>query len=161
MIEEDARVVSVEAGFAWVETARRSSCSSCSVSSGCGTSVVAKLFGGRGNRLRVFDGIGVGIGDRVVIGIPEAVLIQVSLLAYMLPLLFLMLVTAAAQSTGAGDEVAAVAGIFGLAFGLWVTGRLTGGAAARERYRPVLLRRLGPQTLLIPGPNRAEPNRQI
>jgi sigma-E factor negative regulatory protein RseC len=151
VIEEDARVLSVEPGAAWVETERRSSCSSCSASAGCGTSVVAKLLGGGTNRLRVSDGIGVEVGDRVVIGISDSALTRASLLAYLLPLVALMLTAFAAQSAGAEDGVVALIGILGLALGLLVTGRLTGGASARERYRPVLLHRLGPQGIRVPG----------
>lgn len=153
MIEEEAQVLSVDTGLAWVETARRSSCSRCSVSSGCGTSVVAKLFGERTNRLMVSDGIGVGVGDRVVIGIADSALTRASLLAYLLPLMTLMVTAFGAQIAGAEDEVAALIGILGLALGLWITGRLTGGASAREHYRPVLLRRLAPPGICVPGPN--------
>lgn len=141
MIEENARVVSVEAGFAWVETARRSSCSGCAASSGCGTSVVAKLFGEGTNRFRVSDGLGVEVGDQVVIGIADSALTRASLLAYMLPLLVLMLTAFAAQTAGAADGIVALVGILGLALGLFVTGLITGGSSAHACYRPVLLHR--------------------
>jgi sigma-E factor negative regulatory protein RseC len=153
VIEEDARVLSVETGFAWVETSRRSSCSSCAASSDCGTSVVSKLFGERTNRLRVVDDIGVQAGDRVVIGISDAALTRASLLAYLLPLAALMLGAYGAQSAGAEEDVVALIGIVGLALGLLVTGRLTGGAAANERYRPVLLYKPGPLGIRVSGPN--------
>jgi sigma-E factor negative regulatory protein RseC len=153
VIEEDARVLSIETGFAWVETTRRSSCSSCSASSGCGTSVVSKLFGERTNRLRVVDDIGVRAGDRVVIGISSSAVTRASLLAYLLPLAALMLGAYAAQVAGAGDEIVALIGIVGLSLGLLVTGRLTGGAASKARYRPVLLHKLGPRGIRVSGPN--------
>jgi sigma-E factor negative regulatory protein RseC len=157
VIREDARVLSVETGFAWVEIPRRSSCSRCSASSSCGTSVVAKLLGERTNRLRVSDGIGVEVGDRVVIGIADSALTRASVLAYLLPLAALMLTAFAAQTAGAEDGVVALTGILGLALGLWVTGRLTGGASARERYRAVLLHRLAPQGICVPGPSTMGP----
>ena len=159
MIEEDARVVSVEDGFASVETARGSSCSSCAAESGCGTSVVAKLLGERTSRLRVFDRIGVEVGDRVVIGIADSVLTRASVLAYLLPLLALMLTVFAAQAAGAEDAVVALVGILGLALGLLAAGRLTEGASARERYRPVLLHRLDPHGIRVPGPRTMGPAR--
>jgi sigma-E factor negative regulatory protein RseC len=157
VIEEDARVLSVEPGFAWVETERRSSCSSCSASSGCGTSVVATLFGERTNRLRVSDDIGVEVGERVVIGISDSALTRASLLAYLLPLVALMLSAFATRRAGAEDGVVALIGILGLALGLLVTGRLTGGVSARDRFQPVLLRRLGPRGIRVSGPNRVAP----
>ena len=156
VIEQDARVVSVEIGFAWVETARRSSCSGCSGSSGCGTSVVAELLGERASRLKVSDGIGVEVGDRVVIGIADAAFTRASLLAYLLPLLMLMLAALAAQTLGVEDESVALIGILGLVLGLAVAGHLTGGASARERYRPALLRRLPPQGIRVLSANPAQ-----
>jgi len=141
VIEEEALVMVVEPGYAWVETSRRSACGSCSASSGCGTSVVAKLFDARVNRLRVTDCIGVEVGDRVVIGIADSVLTQASLLAYLMPLIALMLSAFAAQSAGLGEEISALIGLLGLCGGLWVTGRVAGGAVGGDRFRPVLLRK--------------------
>ena len=152
MIEERARVVAVGPGSAWVESTRRSACGSCHASSGCGTAVVAKLFGDKVNRLQVADPLGVQVGDRVVIGIADGTLTCASLLAYVLPLLALMIVALLAQSAGASEGGSALFGIVGLCVGLWVTGRLTGGAAGRERYRPTLLRRVEPDGIAVPGP---------
>lgn len=143
MIEEDARVVAAEPGFAWVEVRRRNACASCAISSGCGTSAISELFGARIDRLRVVNGIGAEVGDRVVIGIAEGALTRASLLAYLLPLLALMLAALGARMAGAGEGLGALAGILGLGLGFWIAGRATGGTAGREGYRPVLLRGAG------------------
>ena len=158
MIEEDARVVAVAPGVAWVETTRKSACGACSASSGCGTSVVAKLFGERAHRLQVADPVGVEIGDTVVIGIADGILTRASLLTYLLPLIGLMAAAFFAQSAGAGEGGSALAGVLGLCAGLWLTARLTGGAAGRERYRPLLLRRAEPPGVLVSAPVLAELN---
>ncbi|MCG6862687.1 MAG: SoxR reducing system RseC family protein [Chromatiaceae bacterium] len=142
MIEENARVVAVAPGYAWVETGRRSACASCAASTHCGTSAVAKLFATRTNRFEVSDGIGVEVDDRVVIGIAEGTLTRASLLAYLLPLVVLTLAAYCAQTAGAEEGLSALAGILGLCLGIWTTGRLTGGTAGREGYRPVVLRRI-------------------
>ena len=152
MIEESGRVVAVRPGLAWVEITRRSACGTCDASSGCGTAVVAKLFSDKVNRLQVADTLGVQVGDRVVIGIADGTLTRASLAAYMLPLLALMIVAFLAQSAGASEEGSALLGIAGLGVGLWVTGRLTGGAAGRERYRPTLLRRVELDGIVVTGP---------
>jgi len=141
MIEESARVVAVVPGHAWVETRRRNACASCTVSSSCGTSVVSKLFDEQTNRLQVSDNIGVEVGDQVIIGIAEGALTRASLLAYLLPLIVLMLAVYAARAAGAGEGLSALAGILGLCLGMWVSGRLTGAATRREGYRPILLRK--------------------
>ena len=136
MIEQEARVVAIEEGVAWVEATRGSACS---VSSGRGTSALAKLFESRVNQLRVADPIGVRLGDRVVIGIADSSLTRASLLAYLLPLMLLMGSTLLAGSVGVGEGGSALAGILGLLVGLWLAERITDGARGRERYQPVLL----------------------
>lgn len=150
MIEESARVVSVAPGLAWVETSRRSACGGCSASRGCGTSVVSQLFATRQNRFQVSDPIGVEVNDQVVIGIAESTLTQASLLAYLLPLVLLILSAYAAESTGAGEAVSALAGILGVGLGLWITGRLTNVGSWSERSRPLLLRRSDTPAFVAP-----------
>ena len=147
MIEQNATVVAVADGSALVEVPRQSSCSSCGHGSSCGTSVVAKLFGGgNATRLRVVDRIGVAAGDRVVIGIRNQVLVRASLAAYMLPLLALIGASGAAVAAGLGDTGSAAVGFTGLIAGLWLTGLITGGTGPRARFRPILLRRVSETT---------------
>jgi sigma-E factor negative regulatory protein RseC len=152
MIEEQARVVGVAEGSAWVETRRRSACGSCSVAGGCGTSALDKLLGDRPHRFRVDDHLGVRTGEQVVVGIDQAALTRASLLAYLLPVLTLILAALAAEAAGMGDGLGAVAGILGLAFGLWLSGRLSTDPGRRERWRPVLLRR-APAAVIVQGLN--------
>lgn len=141
MIEADARVVAVDQGWARVEVARQNACGGCSAAAGCGTSVLASWFGNRAARLQVEDRLGVQVGDSVVIGISDATLTKASLAAYLLPLAALIGAAWAAKAAGAGEVAAALAALAGLGAGLWLTGKLTGGLAGRERYRPVLLRK--------------------
>jgi sigma-E factor negative regulatory protein RseC len=144
MIEQEGRVVAVADGLAWVDTRRASACGTCSVSGGCGTSVVAKLLGEGANRLAVTDHIGVAVGDLVVIGIGESALTRAALLAYLLPLAVLMGAAFLAERAGAGDGLNALSGLLGLSLGLWGTGYLARRSDAQARYRPVLLRRRAP-----------------
>jgi sigma-E factor negative regulatory protein RseC len=149
MIEEDARVLAVEPGFAWVEASRRSACGACGASAGCGTATVARLFGERANRIRVSDALGVAVGDRVRIGIDGGTLSRASLLAYLLPLAALALFAAAASAANAGDALSAMIAASGLGSGLWLAGRLAG----RDRYAPVLLRRVAsPDQVAVAAP---------
>lgn len=128
-------------GCVWVETTRRSPCGGCSSAGGCAPSLLGRLFAPRRHRLAVADPIGTAIGDRVVIGIPDGLLLRASLAAYLLPLVTLVACAAIAESLRAPEGWVAAAGIAGLATGLWLTGRLTGGRAARRPDRPVVLRR--------------------
>ena len=150
MMEEQGTVVAREDGTVWVETTRRSACHGCGQGAGCGTSLFGRLFSSRPNVLALDDFLGVDVGERVVIGIPDTLLVRASLAAYALPLVTLIAAAGMAEWLGAGDLVVALAGIAGLVAGLLLTGRLTGGADARDHYRPVLLRRLGVGVQPIP-----------
>ena len=87
MIEENGQVVEVQGEFAWVEHERTSTCGSCSVRKGCGTSAIARVLGQRRVRLRVLNRINAAVGDQVVVGIAEQGLLRGSLAVYAMPLL--------------------------------------------------------------------------
>ncbi len=148
MIEETAVVVAQEPGIAWVETRRRNACGACSQSAGCGSALLSRLFAPGADRLALEDGLGVAIGERVVIGIPDGLLVRASLIAYLLPLLTLVMGAVLAEWWQLAEIEVALTGIAGLGAGIWLTGHLTGGAKGRQRYRPILLRR-EPATLPI------------
>jgi sigma-E factor negative regulatory protein RseC len=145
MIEELATVVGRTGRLAWVQTHRRGACSACAQGTGCATSVLGSLLRlGAVNRLAVEDHLGVSVDERVVIGIPDGLLVRASVAAYGLPLIALVTAAGIAEWLRAPELAVAAAGVAGLAAGLWFTGRLTGGGVARRRYQPVLLRREHP-----------------
>jgi len=141
LVEEQARVVALGPGLAWVETQRRSACGSCPSSAGCATPVLGRLAGSGTSRVQVDDHLGLRLGELVVIGIPEDVLTRAAVLAYLLPPAALVLAAGSAGSLGAGDLGSAFAGVLGLVLGLLATRAMTGGTAGQGRYRPVLVRR--------------------
>lgn len=144
MIEQTATVLAVADGAALIEVPRVSSCSACGKGSQCGTSLIARLFGTNGStRLRVRDPLGVQPGERVVVGIQDSLLVQASLVAYLLPLPFLIIGAALGEQAGWGDPGSVLTGLLGLAAGLLLSGLITGGSGARARFRPRLLRRVG------------------
>lgn len=141
MMEETAVVVAQEPGIAWVETRRRNACGACNQSAGCGSALLSRLFAPGANRLALEDGLGVAIGEWVVIGIPDGLLVRAALIAYLLPLLTLVMGAVLADWWQLAEIEVALASIAGLGAGIWLTGHLTGGARGRQRYRPILLRR--------------------
>jgi sigma-E factor negative regulatory protein RseC len=142
MIEENAVVVAVAPDVVWVETRARSACPSCSSSSACGTSALSGLFRGRTNRIRISDGVGVEVGDSVVIGISEGALTRASLLVYLLPLVLFALCAYAARLADGGEGVSAFAGALGLFFGMLTARRLIGTPTrGDDDYQPLLLSR--------------------
>jgi len=136
LVEEQARVVALGPGFAWVETQRRSACGSCPSSTGCATPVLGRLAGSGTIRVQVDDHLGLRVGEPVVIGIPEGDLTRAAVLAYLLPPAALVLAAGGAGSLGAGDLGSAFAGVLGLVLGLLATRAMTGGTAGQGRFWP-------------------------
>lgn len=154
MIEQRATVVGLDPGIVWVETARRSACGGCALGDGpgarsCPSPLLARLFRPETHRFAADDPWGSAIGDQVVVGIPDRLLLRAALAAYGLPLVALVAAAALAQSLQVPDVLVATAGITGLCGSLWLTSRLTGGREAHRRYRPLVVRR-GPRTQAIP-----------
>lgn len=105
MIEEHGRVVSVEAGAAWVETVRKSTCSSCGARGGCGQHLIEKYKTTNSHSYirATIDNLPVHENDEVIIGIPENSLMKASMAVYLLPLLAMMLAIWGASSLALGD----------------------------------------------------------
>ncbi len=148
LLEETARVIEVSNGRLIAETASRSSCSHCGAGS-CSTSVVARLFGLRRNRLLIANTLGARVGDEVVVGIPDQVLVSASLLAYLLPLVAMLGVTAVGDRLGMGEFALSLLALAGLALGFF-TVRWHLRRSASQRYEPRLVR------IVAPGLRRVE-----
>lgn len=139
MLEETGTVIATDQHHIWVETQSRSACSHCGAGS-CSTSVIARLFGVKRNRLRLPNHLDAVIGQQVVVGIPDQVLVAVSARAYLLPLLGMLGAAALAGGMQAGDAMQALIALIGLFIGLALSGWVSETEAARERYTPQLLR---------------------
>lgn len=120
MIEEQGRVVAVEDGAVWVETLRRSTCSSCSANSGCGQGLMDKLgVGQRRGYLRALTDLQLAVGDGVTIGIREDLLLGSALRVYLLPLLGLFAGAMLAEWLALGESFVILAGLSGF-FAAWL-----------------------------------------
>lgn len=143
MIEEQGRVVAVEDGAVWVETLRKSTCSSCSANAGCGQGLMDKLGVGRSRGLvRALCNLRLEVGDSVVIGVREDLLVRGSLLVYLLPLAGLFVVALLAQALGAGEPQIVVAGLSGLGLGWLLVRWRSRQTAADPDLQPVVVRAL-------------------
>ena len=145
MIEEQAVVVEAGDGYAWVETQRRSVCGTCSASEGCGTAVLAKIWGERRTRVRAISALPLQPGDAVIVGLAEGALLRGSLLVYLLPLTLLLAGALLGQAAfaGAGEEPVVLASAVGLGLGFLVA--RIGSRRLRDdaRFQPLVVRRLG------------------
>ena len=146
MIEEQGQVVDVQGEFAWIESERTTTCGSCAVRKGCGTSAIAKVLGQRRVRLRVLNRINARVGDRVVVGIAESGLLRGSLAVYAAPLLGLFAGALAGQLLGSAmfalppDWLAIAGAISGFVAALAWLKRFSRNKEKDAAYQPVTLR---------------------
>ena len=141
MMETRARVIRVEAGYAWVESERRSGCSHCGSRESCGVSALGKLFAVRTQRMRLPDPLGVQTGEDVVVGLSERRLVGAASVAYMLPVLVMIGMALLSASLGHGQGSAAVSSVVGLLGGLGLVRHLSGRQLSFAHYQPVILRK--------------------
>ena len=147
MIERQATVVKTQGKFARVEVLRESSCTSCSLKSGCGTGTVGQFFLSNKVQHKVQNTQAAKEGDNVVIGIDEQSLVRASLIIYILPLLTLFVfavlgdMLADVFSIQNKEVVAILAGFIGMALAFFLIRRATVQSWSKN-YSLVMLRKL-------------------
>lgn len=153
MLEESGRVVALDGEHAWVQTIRKSACASCEAKSGCGQGVLSRISDGKANQVLVANTLKLKVGDEVLLGIPEDMLVKASFVVYLIPLL--CMITAAAITDKwllAGEGWTALAGIVGLMSGFLIVKGYSGYHANDQRFCPKMIRPMGhsaPQPLQI------------
>jgi sigma-E factor negative regulatory protein RseC len=145
MIEERARVVAVDGDSVLLQTQRQSSCGSCEVKSGCGTSVLAGIVGQKVTQLKLPNTLGAKPGDEVLLGMSENALVTGSLLVYMIPLVMLLLgaLTGELVATQLGMDaelMPVVGGALGFVLAILLVRGLLHKTATGLQMQPVMLR---------------------
>ncbi|PUB84978.1 MAG: hypothetical protein DBP01_14640, partial [gamma proteobacterium symbiont of Ctena orbiculata] len=106
-------------------------------------------FKRRHNRLRVFNPIHARPGQRVIIGLQENALLKVSFLAYLLPLVCMILMAILMQAAATlfiwqiGELPQVVGGLLGLIGGFILLRQLAGQKQNEPGYQAVILRLAG------------------
>ena len=114
MIEELATVVETDGNTMSVEIERQSSCGFCSARSGCGTNLIASLFGRQRTLLSLPNSVHARTGDRVVLGIRENDLLKGSLQLYLWPLAGLLVGASAGHLLTGMEPIAILGGLTGM-----------------------------------------------
>lgn len=141
MVEEQAIIVGLKDDLAMLEVFRRTPCSMCGQTRGCGISLWGKLLRHRSPIFKALNRIDAKVGDHVVVGIEEQTLLKSSLLAYGVPLAGIFVGAMIAAGIWPGSDASSVLGAaVGLAVGLlWMKGHSAGNGLA-SACRPVILR---------------------
>lgn len=143
MIEEQAEVSDIDGVHAWVSCRAQQDCPRCAAGQGCGGGLLGRWLGDRLHRVRVVHQGGLSVGDCVVIGLEERMLVRATLIVYGIPLFALFAGAALGGWLGGGSEAWTVTGgALGLAGGFswlkWFSRKIRGD----RRYQPVVLRRV-------------------
>lgn len=144
MITEPGTVTRVAGGFVWVRCETQQACQRCAEGRGCGGGLLGRLLGDRLRQVRVAsEDLDLRVGEGVVIGLGETVLVRAALVMYLVPLLLLFIAAAITHRLTGGDDLWTVAGgAAGLVAGLAVARRFGLRHSADPRYQPVVLGRL-------------------
>lgn len=145
MIEGIARVVRVEGKAAWLIPEQGTSCGSCASASACGSkgtsTTTARL---ENRRFQIENEANLVVGDRVVFGIRDDVLLKASATAYAIPLATMVLGGALAQWKFGSDLATMAATIAGLVVGMGISRIVAGHLQAGGGLAPRFLRRARP-----------------
>lgn len=117
MIYRYATVVARTPESVRVEVAQQSNCAGCAGGSGCGIGPILALFGRHDPvqfEVSIPAGRTVKIGSRIKIGVPGRRLLQMAGLAYVLPLLGMVMGAWLASLLSQGDSAAAIGSVAGL-----------------------------------------------
>lgn len=143
MLKEQGTIISVDDDGVWVETIQKSACDSCSVRSGCGQRLLADSVVKNMSHIKAYFSCSDSriwlVGDRVEIGISEDALVSATLLAYMMPLVLMLLFALLGSNIGDSDAYAIVGAVIGLAFGAFLARWYSFSKRADSRYHAVVL----------------------
>jgi len=147
VIEEKATVFDVVGQFVWIETQRKTTCGTCAAEKSCGSAVLQKVMAGKRTRLRVFSDIDVRVGESVIVGIPENVLVKGSFAVYAVPLvvMFITLIIGASScwllAIEFSENLQILLGMSGLLGGFWWLSEYTKRIHNDVRFQARILRK--------------------
>ena len=145
MVEGIAQVVKIEGKTAWLVPEQGSSCGSCASAAACGSKGVGTTASRLDNRrFRIDNNANLAVGERVVFGIRDNVLLKASIAAYVIPLATLLLAGALAQWQFGSDLITMSAMVAGLVIGLGISRLEARRLYTRGDLAPLFLRRARP-----------------
>lgn len=148
MIEQSAVVLSTEGGYAYVKPEVKGTCGGCAnKQSGCSTLSLSSFFGASQiEKVKVQNLVYARPGDHVIIGVQGNAFLVYSMLAYMLPLISMLIFAVLGMEVfelmGLNPEVGAFfSAIGGILAGLRLGNRLASLSQHFEDFKPVVLRK--------------------
>lgn len=137
MLETRAVVVETDTRYAQVVASGGNGCSACD-GKGCGSGKLTQLFCSRPRQFKVDNRIHAGVGDEVVISIPDGAVLRGIGLVYLLPLVLLF--AGAAWADGLSDAYTAIGALSGLVIGFALARWLSMRSVRQQPYIARLIR---------------------
>lgn len=139
MIEEKALVVSSNAQYAWVSPLRSAGCLGCSSAASCSSSFLNSMLKQKSERAVKIDNLdGASAGEHVIVGIHSVNLVFSSMLAYLLPILCLILFSLIGQAFFS-EMVSIALGLSGLGFGFFAANSTAANVKVCGKLEPIML----------------------
>ena len=91
MIEEQAVVIKASKDRVTLEVVRSQPCGLCGQVRGCGNSIWGKIFSHQSGHIETRNNLNAKLGDTVILGIDETLMLKSSLMLYGVPLLAMFL----------------------------------------------------------------------
>jgi sigma-E factor negative regulatory protein RseC len=145
MIEEFAVVTKRFDDHVMLEIERRTACGLCGQKRGCGNATWGRLLGHDSHEFAAENAIDANVGDSVVVGIDERVVLSSAFYLYLVPLLSMLVGAVLADVLADNQFYVIVASAAGLLVGFaWVKGHLIGYGKLKKPYgkkfRAIVLR---------------------
>lgn len=145
MIEEFAVVTRRLDDHVMLEIERRTACGLCGQKRGCGNATWGKLLGHDSHEFPADSAIDVNVGDSVVVGIDERIVLSSAFYLYVVPLVTMLVGAVLADTLLDNEFYVILAAVSGLLLGFaWVKGHLIGYGRTKKPYgkkfRAVVLR---------------------
>lgn len=145
MIEEFAVVTKRFDDHVMLEIERRTACGLCGQKRGCGNATWGKLLRHDSHEFAADSEINVNVGDSVVVGIDERIVLGSAFYLYIVPLMAMLAGTVLADALFDNEFYVMLAAALSLLLGFaWVKGHLVGYGRTKKPYgkkfRAVVLR---------------------
>lgn len=124
MIEEHAVITEQQGDLVTLEIERPTACSLCGQKRGCGNATWGKMLGHDQHRVEVKNTLNAKVGDLVMVGLEEKVVLNAALFLYVLPLAGLLLGALTAHWVWGEDITVMIGAVVGLMVGFFITKHL-------------------------------------
>lgn len=91
MIEEEAVIIKASTERVTLEVVRSKPCGLCGQVRGCGNSIWGKIFSHQSGQIETRNNLNAKLGDVVILGIDETLMLKSALMLYGVPLVFMFL----------------------------------------------------------------------